>query len=159
MEHEFNSEEVVYLLRKLLRSTPRFVWMLDRMESFAEFVEELTPISRELMKSGIEWLDQAEKKGYFRIAKGAASFADRVGETYQQEDVEGLRANVVRIMDSALRGLDQQPQPLSPWGLFRALRDPEIQEGMGVAVEVLRRVSREVKASAEKAKPPSPATG
>jgi uncharacterized protein YjgD (DUF1641 family) len=162
LQHEFNTDELVHLLRRTLQSTPRFVWMLDQMESLSALVEEFTPIARELMTSGIEWLDQAERKGYFRLAKGAAAMADQIGEHFDQRDIDALAANFALMLETAkkatqpamlglagsavgaLEGLDRRPPtPLSPWGLFKAMGDPDVQQGMGMLMEVLRRIARQ----------------
>ena len=45
---------------------------------------------------------------------------------------------------SAVQGLDQKPPtPLSPWGLFKAMGDPDIQQGLGIMMDVLRRVAHQ----------------
>ncbi len=160
MEHEFNSDEVVYLLRKLLRATPRFIWLLDRLESLAALAEELHPLVKDMARAGIERLDEAERRGYFRLLRGGLDLADRVATHYSQDDIDALSDNLVRILDTikgftqprmldlaqgALAAVaeEQPPRRVSLWGLLRALRDPETQQGLGLTLELLRRVARQ----------------
>lgn len=172
LQHEFNTEQLVHLLRRTLQSTPRFVWMLDQMESLTGLVEEFTPIARELMNAGIEWLDQAERKGYFRLARGAAAMADQVGEHFDQKDIDALAGNFALMMDTlkkmtqpsmlgvvstavgAMQGLDKKaPEPLSAWGMLRAMGDPDVQQGLGIMIDLLRKVSRQATSPAPAALP------
>lgn len=162
LQHEFNTDELVHLVRRTLQSTPRFVWMLDQAETLSGLIQEFTPIARELMSSGIEWLDQAERKGYFRLAKGASQMADQIGEHFSQKDIDALAANFATMMEtlklvtqpsvlalaasavSAVQDLDKKPPtPLSAWGMFKAMGDPDIQKGLGLMMDVLRRVAHQ----------------
>ena len=161
-EQEFNTEELLHLVRRLLQSTPRFVWMIDQMESMAGLIEEGTPILKELMNTGIERLDEAERKGYFRLARGAAAMADQIGEHFDQKDIDALAGSFALMMDTvkkltqpsmlaiagaaagALEGLDKRaPEPLSAWGMFKAMGDPDVQQGMGIMIDLLRKVARQ----------------
>jgi uncharacterized protein YjgD (DUF1641 family) len=159
MEHEFNSDEVVYLLRKLLRATPRFIWLLDRLESVAALVQELEPLIKEVGRAGIERLDQAERRGYFRLLRGALDLVDQVAARSSPGDLEALSRNLPALLD-AVKGLtrprvlglarsvleaagrEASPPRVTLWGLFRALRDPEMQQGLGLTLEMLRGVAR-----------------
>jgi len=162
LQHEFNTDQLIHLLRRTLQSTPRFVWMLDQMESLTELIEEFTPIARELMNSGIVSLDQAEQKGYFRLAKGAAAMADQIGAHFDQKDIDALASNFALMLETvkkmtqpamlgivssavgALDGLEKNPPaPLSPWGMFKAMGDPDVQQGLGIMMDVLRRISKQ----------------
>ena len=162
LQHEFNSDELAHLVRRTLQSTPRFVWMLDQMDKISALVDEFTPIARELMNAGIEGLDQAERRGYFRLVRGAAAMADQVGEHFDQKDIDALVTNFPVMMQTlkkmtqpslmsiagtafgALEGLDQKaPEPLSAWGMFKAMGDPDVQQGMGIMIDLLRKVARQ----------------
>lgn len=162
LQNEFNTEEVVHLLRRTLQSTPRFVWLLNQLESASHLLEEFTPIARELMNSGIEWLDGAERKGYFRLLKGAAAMADQIGEHFEQKDIDALVANfatlmktvkvatqpsMLAIVGAAASGMsaaaEAPPAPLSGWGMLKAMGDPDVQRGLGLMMEVLKKVARQ----------------
>ncbi|NOY90186.1 MAG: DUF1641 domain-containing protein [Deltaproteobacteria bacterium] len=85
---------------------------------------------------------------------------DRVATHYTQEDIDKLSDNIVFILDTvkrmtqpeilgsvnqAFEVLDRpgdEVQPVGLWGLLRAMRDPEVQNGVGLMIAVLRQVSR-----------------
>jgi uncharacterized protein YjgD (DUF1641 family) len=161
VELEFNSAELLHLLRKLLRNTPALIRLLDRLESLDGFASEFEPLGKEVVRNIIERLQQFEERGYFRLLQGALMLFDRVAQHATEEDIERLADNIVPMINTfkrmtqpellaqtnaALSALQPPQQAASPrvgvWGLLRNLRDPEIQEGVGLLLEAMRQVSR-----------------
>lgn len=166
VEDQFNSEQLALLTRKLMRSTPRLIGMLDTLESVDSLMTEVGPLGKAVLADLIEHLQLAEERGYFRLLRGGMDLVDRVATHYTQEDIDKLSDNIVFILDTvkrmtqpeilgtvnqAIEVLDNpgdDVQPMGLWGLMRAMRDPEIQNGVGVLMAVLRQVSRGQHASA-----------
>jgi uncharacterized protein YjgD (DUF1641 family) len=166
VEDQFNSEQLALLTRKLLRSTPRFINLLDTLESVDSLMTEAGPLGKAVLADLVEHLQVAEERGYFRLLQGGMALLDRVATHYTQDDIDKLSDNIVFILDTvkrmtqpeilgtvnqAIEVLDHpgdDVQPLGLWGLMRAMRDPEIQNGVGVLMAVLRQVSRGPHASA-----------
>lgn len=161
IEHEFNTEQVVSLLRRLLRSTPRLVRLLQTMENVQDLVDELGPMGKEVMRDLVDRLQTWEERGYFRLARGGLQLVDNVATHATQEDIDRLAANVTLIIDTIKRSTQPEllavannavsaldaprrgsPPAVGMWGLLRAMRDPEIQVGVGILFELLRQVAR-----------------
>jgi len=160
VEDQFNSEQLAVLVRKLMRSTPRLISSLDALENVHDLVSEVSPLGKAVLADLVEHLQLAEERGYFRLLQGGMSLVDRVASHYTQDDIDKLSDNVVFILDTvkrmtqpeilgsvnqAMEVLDHpgdDVQPLGLFGLMRAMRDPEIQHGVGVLMAVLRQVSR-----------------
>ena len=159
IEHEFNSDEIAYLLRKVLRNTPRFIRFLDRLEALDGLMVELEPLSKEVLRGAVDTLQQAEDRGWFRLLRGGLGLMDEVAAHASDEDIQRLHDNVLALVDTVKQMT--QPQMLTMAnetlrvmqapashhrvgviGLMRALRDPEIQEGVGVLLELLRQTAR-----------------
>jgi uncharacterized protein YjgD (DUF1641 family) len=174
-EQEFNTDEILHVVRKVLRGTPRIAWALDQLDLAGDFVQEFTPIARELMNSGIETLDKAEQRGYFRLLAGAAKMADQVGDHFSQRDIDAfaqafptILQTMKRLTQPAILSLASRtvaavetltPEtvtPLSMWGAFRAMGEPEVQRGLGMAIELLRRIATAPRASLPPPPPSSP---
>lgn len=67
-----------------------------------------------------------------------ASTGSRLGEvadTAADEEVAGGLEDVLQAVGDAT---SEEPEPVGVIGLVRALRDPEVQAGMGVAMALLR---------------------
>ena len=161
VEQEFNSEEIAQLLRKLLRNTPTFIRMLDRLEALDGFVAEIEPLGKDVVRELIDRLQVMEERGYFRLLRGGLELVDRISSHATQEDVDRLAHNVVSMVDTvkrmtqpemlartndAIAALDKarssDSRPLGLWDLVRASRDPEVREGLGVLMEVTRQLGR-----------------
>ena len=160
IEHEFNSEEVVYLLRKLLRNTPRFIRLLDRLESLDGLAIELEHLGHDVLHSAITELEAMEQKGYFQLLRGSLAVLDKVAAHYTQEDIDRLAGNIVLVLETVdklsspdvlglvggsvdvLRGEgDTPPEPVGPWGMLKVMGDPKVQRGLGVMVQLLKQVA------------------
>jgi tRNA 2-thiouridine synthesizing protein E len=137
--------------------------LLARQERSDELWGEVMPIGRELMRTAATRLDDAEKKGYFEVARELISVGQRVLEHYSAEDVRRLGDAIVMIIDGvraltqpsvmalaadAARAIDHadQARPTGFMGLVRSTRDEDVQRGIGVLLEVLRKVGQGVQA-------------
>lgn len=173
VEHEFNSEEVIYLLRKLVRNTPRFIRLLDHLESVEDFAQELAPLGKDVVRTVVTELDGMERRGYFRLLRGGLAVLDRVATHYTQEDIDRLAGNIVTVLDTvdnvtrpevlavANRAADvfhadaDEPEKVGPWRLLASLQDPQVQTGLGVLLRILRQVAN----SSRKERENTPETG
>jgi len=160
METEFNSEQVLHLLRKVLRSTPRFIRALEQLENLESLVDEISPLGRDIVRSTVETLQRAEDRGWFRMSQGAMELFDRIAAGTTQEDLDRLGDNMMLIVNTvkrmtqpqmlavannALGALDEEheaPPKVSLWRLVRSMRDPEVQSGLAVMLELTRQIAR-----------------
>jgi uncharacterized protein YjgD (DUF1641 family) len=160
IEHEFNTEAITHLLRKLVRSTPRLIRLLQTLESMQDMADELGPLGKEMVRDLTDRLQHAEQRGYFRLLNGGLTIADQVAQNLTQEDIDRLAEQVPRLvgilkslteprmLDIAgevtgvlAAGEGERPAPVGIFGLLGAMRDPGVQAGLGVMVEILRRVA------------------
>jgi uncharacterized protein YjgD (DUF1641 family) len=155
VEGDFDLDQIAELARKLLRNTRRFSELLDLLASTHDFLRDATPLGKDVLHTLIERLDDFERRGGFAFARQSLKIAERVMEEFTPEDVEKLAENVTAILKTArsmtqpdvLRMVNgsleavraEQPAPLTPWGALKALHDPETQQGLALAVAMLRR--------------------
>ena len=175
VEHEFNSEEIAELLRKLLHSTPTLIRSLDRLESIDGLIGELEPLGKDVVRDLIDRLQELDERGYFRLLHGLTGLLDRVARHTTQEDIDRLSDNIAAMVDTFKRmtqpeGLDQinealgaiedarrgEVEPVGIWGLMRASREPEVQRGAGVLLAVARQMGRDAKAPTNRNESPPP---
>lgn len=173
VQDALDAETLRHLMRALVRSVPLLLRALERLESLDALMQELEPLGRELLLGLTEQLERAEARGYFRLARGSAALLDRISTHATEEDIQRLADNIVVIVDTVKRMTQPQmldavnrvvevldhpenhAHPVGLFGLLRALRDPEVQRGLGVAVELLRQVSTPPAASGATPTPPS----
>jgi uncharacterized protein YjgD (DUF1641 family) len=168
MEHEFNTEEVVHLLRQLLRSTPRFIRLLEHLESLDSLSQELGPLSKEVLRDLVDRLSQWEERGYFQLAQGMVALIDRVAAHGSEQNLSGLldrieplletlervtQPEVLALIRSAVAAVPTAAGPaptgLGLWGLARASRDPDVRRGLAIAVQLLRQLGAATSARPE----------
>lgn len=157
MEHEFNSEALAQLLRQLLRNTPRIARMLDLMRSAQDFVDDVGPVGKEVMRDIVDRLQTWEERGYFQLGCSAADLADKIAQEITPDDLERFASSVEVLADTlrlvtrpemltvvndavGVLANGRESRPVGMWGLMGAMREPQVQQGLGILVDVLRRI-------------------
>jgi len=157
-------EDMLRLLRRVLRNTKNIEDGMARYESLMDFIDDAGPLTSEAVTKILTTLEDFEQRGYFEFVNAALGIADRVVTTYSKEDVEALGDNIVQMLDIvkdltqpemlavAQRMLDalqrQQAaaelEPADPPGLFALagqMRDPEVRRGLARALNTFKVVS------------------
>ena len=154
VEDDFDLDDVADLARKLLRNTRRFSELLDLLGSAHDFLADATPLGKDVFVSVVETLDTIERKGGFEFARQGMRMVEQVLENFTPEDAALLADNIVTILNTTksmtqpdVLGMvntslqvvrDEQPQPVSIWGLVKAINDPQVQQALGLTIAMLR---------------------
>lgn len=143
--------------------------LVERQRKTEELFAEMTPILRGVMKSATARLDELERRGYFAFARETAYVAQRIVEGYDATDVRALGDAVVGILDT-VRTMTQpevlsvlgeatdvlahaeDAQPIGLVGMVRATGQDEVQKGMAVMMELLRKLGKGASVVAAKKK-------
>lgn len=157
-------EDMLRLLRRILRNTRNIEDGMARFESFMDFLDDAGPLTSEAVAKILTTLEDFEQRGYFVFTSAALGIVDRIVTTYSSEDVEALGDNIVQMLDIvkdltqpemlavAQRMLDalqrQQAaaelEPAEPPGLIALagqMRDPEVRRGLARALNTFKVVS------------------
>ena len=154
----FSSEDVLRLMKRLVRNTRNMEQMLDQLESFAALWQDAGSLTQDAFLSLMNRLEEAEQKGYFTFMRGGMEIADRVVSSYSEEDVAQLGDNIVLILDtvkdltqpeimmlmrSTVETLseDDPPEDVSMLQILRQLNDPSVKRGLSKTLTVLGNVS------------------
>lgn len=161
LEGELSQEDVIRLVRRLLRNIRAFETLLSELESGRDLIQDLAPLTKEMMTSATEALTRLEAKGYPDFGRELLAIVDRVVTTYSADEVRQLGDNVVLILDTVkamtqpeimtmmgnltgtLRDLERQPQapPPSLFGLMRQLNDPDVRRGLSMTLNMMKAVA------------------
>jgi uncharacterized protein YjgD (DUF1641 family) len=147
-EH-FDSQDLLFLLKKLLRNTRNLNKMLDQVESVYGFWEDAKPLGKEVFSDLLEHLDQFDRKGYFEFLKAILRLFDTIVTSFTVEDVALLRENIVSIlltiknltqpdmlksMNNAVSFFQKMDvaveKDVSLLALIKEFRDPEVRRGI-----------------------------
>ncbi|MEN8114760.1 MAG: DUF1641 domain-containing protein [Actinomycetota bacterium] len=164
MQDFVQPEDMLRLLRRILRNTKNIEDGMARYESLMDFLDDASPIAHEAFTKMLTTLEGFEQRGYFEFANSGLGVVDRVVTAYSKEDVEALGDNVVQMLDIvkdltqpemlavATRMLDAvqrqqraaELEPEEPPGLFALagqMRDPEVRRGLARALNTFKVVS------------------
>jgi uncharacterized protein YjgD (DUF1641 family) len=157
-------EDMLRLLRRILRNTKNIEDGMARYESLMDFLDDAGTLTNEAFVKILTTLETFEQRGYFEFANAGMGVVDEIVTAYSKEDVEALGENVVQMLDIiknltqpemlavATRMLDavqrQQAaaelEPAEPPGLFNLagqMRDPEVRRGLARALNTFKVVS------------------
>jgi uncharacterized protein YjgD (DUF1641 family) len=153
---EFQAEDLLFMLKRLLRDTHLIVDGLDRLESMAELFDETQLLSKQIFNQAVVSLDRLEQEGYFTFARGGWRIAERIVSEFGEEDIVALGDNIVTILrtvrnltqpeimamtNNALGALQMDApgeQNPSVWMLLRDLSDPRVRRGMARLLNMVK---------------------
>lgn len=151
----FEDQEPLVLLQKLGENTNTFIDLLDLLEASEGLLVDLLPELQEATLASRDSFDQLRLLG--------AGFADgysehdtdpyEVGQNLARMLVLAERIGDPNLVDAVDSGLsvftdDQAPPKRGIWGTIKALRDEDVQQGLGTIIEFLKRMGKARKTAA-----------
>jgi uncharacterized protein YjgD (DUF1641 family) len=145
---EFRVEDLLFLLKRVLRDTHLLLETLDRLEAIMGLADEMQLLGRGVFNQTVETLDQMEQRGYFDFARGGMYIMERIVKEFNEEDVRALGDNIVTILTTvrnmtqpevlalannaigAIREVPTDTKPLSTLALLKELNDPKVRMGL-----------------------------
>jgi len=70
IESSFQLEDLLLLMKRLMRSTRNITFALNQLENVIDFIETVEPLMKSAVPQLINYLDDMEQRGVFRIIKG-----------------------------------------------------------------------------------------
>lgn len=150
-------EDLLQLVKRLLRNTGNLELLLDQTESVMELWQEASPLSREVFSSLTQQLVELEQKGYFLFLQGGLEMMDRIVAAFDAEDVRQLGENIVLILQTVKEMTqpeimtmlsntvhivaDEEPVDTSVMSIIRQLNDPAVRKGLAKTLQVLKSVA------------------
>lgn len=160
-------QDLAPILQRLDTMLARVEYLAERQRKQEELLAELTPIGRVALAAGIEKLDALDRQGYFAFGKELIEIGKKIVDGFSPGDVHQLGDAIVQILESvkaitqpavlavaadAASAVDDAAdvKPLGIFGMVKATRNDDVQKGMAVMLEVLRRVGHGANAAAGK---------
>ena len=153
-----NLDDLLRLLKRLLRNGRNIEGMLDQLESFMDLLQTVGPLTDSAFSRAVDLLAVAEQKGYFVFAKGGMQIVDNIVTCFGEEDVKQLGDSIVPILQiarsvmrpevmnfakntlSAVEKEVETPVDVSYRALLGQMRDPNVRRGLALTLRVLRAV-------------------
>jgi len=157
--------DVLRLVKRLMRNGRNFEKLIDQMESIADLIDTLGPLSDEAFSKTIATLADLERKGYFTFARGSRRILDNIVTSFSADDVDRLGDNVVLILNTVKEMTQpeimnfvrntlliaeqeiEKPIDTSMLGLVRQMQDPAVRRGLALTMRVLHVVGSQAEGS------------
>lgn len=116
--HGFQPENLQELLRQFILNMGNMADGLKILGSLMDMKKDANTLSKLAFNDSIERLETLKQRGTFEALEQVLGVTERVGSKMQQVDFDNVQP---------IRGI---------WGMMSALKRPEVQEGLGVLVEL-----------------------
>jgi len=154
--YEFKLEDLLFLLKRLLRDTNLLLKGLDQLESLMGLGEEMNRLMKPMFNTAVEELDRMECEGYFAFAREGWRIVERIVTEFSEEDVRALADNIVTILTTvrnmtqpeimalanqsvdALRSAPMEDDQVSTWKLLKEMGTPQVRRGMARMLNLLK---------------------
>jgi len=125
---EFALEDLLFLLKRVLRNTHLILTMMDRFEALMGIADEVELLGKQVFSAAVEALDRLEQGGLFDQAR---DMFDTLSQTSTLADLNGA------LLALQLPTEEEFSAP-SLFSLIRELGKPETRTGMYRLVKVLQ---------------------
>jgi uncharacterized protein YjgD (DUF1641 family) len=152
--------DILHLFKKLLRNINNITKTFEQLENFKDFMQDFSPVSRELFLDFMHKMNEFDKKGYFEFARELNRMADNVVSSFSPDDVKNLGDNIVAIVNTVknmtqpdmLHALNNAlavyknmeikvKEDVSVFYLLKEMNSPEVKKGLAFAIEFLKNIS------------------
>ena len=161
MQDFVQPEDMLRLLRRILRNTKNIEDGMARYESLMDFLDDAGTLTNEAFIKILTALEEFEQRGYFEFANAGLGVVDQVVTAYSKEDVEALGENVVQMLDivknltqpEMLKSIDtavkvfsnMETENVPEYSIFRVMREinkPEMKKAWGFLFTFLKNMSK-----------------
>ena len=160
IEADVQFEDLVSLLKNLMRNVRNLTWSVDQLKNLIDFLRTVEPLLKSVVPQAIMYLDKLEQQGVFQVFASMMGVLEKIAETYTPEDIEQIGNGLVPLVGvvkklttpEALTLLDKaaevparvdlsQAKAVGPFGMLFALGNSEVKQGMGVVLELTKALS------------------
>ncbi len=157
---EFQVEDLIFVLKRVLRNTRLIGRLMDMVEGGAGLIDEVTPIANQAFNTSVETLDRLERQGYFTFAQESWNILERIVAEFSEHDVRALGDNIVTILttvrnmtqpeilalaNNAISAINppEQVEDVSTLRLIRELGDPSVRRGLARLLNMVKALDAE----------------
>jgi uncharacterized protein YjgD (DUF1641 family) len=153
LKSECQAEDLLFLLKRVLRDTCLLNDLLGRAEAAVELMDDVMPLSKQMVFQAIAVAEQLETKGYFRLASGGYAVLDKLVANYTEADLRALAENMpalvslvrqatkpelLKLANDAVTAVSAPPEPVSLWQLLSVVFDARMRQGLGRMLKLVK---------------------
>jgi len=130
LRSECGAEDLLFLLKRVLRDTCLLNDLLGKAEAAVELMDDVMPLSKQMVFQAIDVAEQLEAKGYFRLARGGYAVVDKLVANTTEDDLHALAESIA--------ALSAPPEPVSLWQLMGVVFDARMRQGLGRMLKLVK---------------------
>jgi len=134
---------------------------MNQLENIIDFVTTAEPLLRSTVPQIINYLDDLEQRGVFRIISAMLEVRAKIATAYTPEDIEEIGNGVVALLGLAKKMSDprvigflekvveipsevdlSECKAAGPAGAIWACRNDEVKQGLGVFLELTKALGK-----------------
>jgi len=161
IEAGFQLEDLFAVLQQSMRSINNFLFVIKAMDNIIEFIHDIEPLMKSAVPKMIEYMDELEQKGVFRMIKAMMDVRAKVAATYDADDIEQISDGMVSMLRVAKKMSDPgtleflekaadipasldlaNTKKVGPFGMLSASFDPEVKDGLGVMMALTKALGK-----------------
>jgi uncharacterized protein YjgD (DUF1641 family) len=146
-------EDLVLLLKRVLRDTRLLTDLLGRAEGAIELVDEVLPLSQQMVAQAIAAAEQLEAKGFVGLARGGYAVAEKVAANLTEAELRTMaeampavltlvksatQPELLTLANQAVAALSAPAEPVSLWQLVGVVFDAQMRQGLGRMLKLLK---------------------
>ncbi|MEN8222092.1 MAG: hypothetical protein ABFR36_02430 [Acidobacteriota bacterium] len=162
VDFHFRSNDFLCMIKKSFRNINNFSKILDQLQSFVEFTEDISPLAREIVDDFITKLHELEQKGILESLRRSIGIIETMSENFEPEDVTNFGNSMVLAMRTVKRFTKpenlakietiieeienydfEKKRKVSLFSLFRKVRSKEVLKGADVMLDIAKIASRQ----------------
>lgn len=130
---DFELEDLLFLLKRVLRNTQLILAMMDRLEALMGVADEVELLGKQVFSTFVEALDRLERDGFFTQAT----------EILQTLTKPETMADMNQALQAFYVDPEETPKTPSTIRLLRELNQPETRRGIGRLLQILKTLGGE----------------
>lgn len=161
VQSSFQLEDLLGMFKQWLRSIRYITFSLRQLENIVDFVTTLEPLLKSSVPQLINYLDDLEQRGVFRVVKAMLDIRAKVASAYEPEDIDEIGDGLVALLSltkkfshpqamTLLEKLAELPsqvdlesaKSVGPIGFLKASSGKEVKEGLGVLLELTKAMGK-----------------
>ncbi len=161
VQSSFQLEDLLGMFKQWLRSIRYITFSLRQLENIVDFVTTLEPLLKSSVPQLINYLDDLEQRGVFRVVKAMLDIRAKVATAYEPEDIDQIGDGLVALLSLTKKVSDPQTMALleklaevpsqvdlesaksvGPIGFLKASSGKEVKEGLGVLLELTKAMGK-----------------
>ncbi|MCK5220618.1 MAG: DUF1641 domain-containing protein [Candidatus Aminicenantes bacterium] len=162
VDFHFRSNDFLCMIKKSFRNINNFSKLLDQLQSFVEFTEDISPLAREIADDFISKLHELEQKGILESLRRSVGIVETLSENFEPEDVTNFGNSMVLAMRTIKRftlpeNLEkiekiieevenydfEKKRKVTLFSIFKKLRSKEVLRGADVMLDMAKIASKQ----------------